>query len=93
MVIDHRAAMTDTGVRCSCGSDSCIVTIDGVWTPSRRTTAAEWAEAFATFTADSVGDWVRRAVRDHAGHGGAMVAEHEADESLFWRFTPAGVES
>jgi hypothetical protein len=88
VTIDHRAAGTDDGVVCCCGSPSCIVTADGVWTPSRPITAAERDEAVETFTAASVSGWVGRMLRDHRGHGGAVVAEHDRDESLYWRLSP-----
>jgi hypothetical protein len=93
VTLEHRAAMTDDGIRCSCGADGCIVTVDGVWTPSRRVDPAEWAEAFETFTAPALGAWVESALRDHRGHGGAIVAEHDADESLYWRLSPAVLSS
>lgn len=88
-MIDHRGRMTDDGVRCSCGSDGCVVTAVGVWTPSRTVNAAEWAEAFATFGSQSTEAFVRRSLDKHRGHGGALVAEHDSDESLYWRFTPS----
>lgn len=80
--------MTDEGLRCGCGSESCVVTADGVWTPSRRTTVEERDEAVETFTAAAVSGWIGRVVRDHRGKGGAIVAEHDTDETLYWRLSP-----
>lgn len=89
MTLDHRARMTDDGFACCCGSESCIVTAVGVWTPSRRVDAVERREAVETFGAQSVELWVVRTLDERRGQGGALIAEHGGDESLYWRLTPS----
>jgi hypothetical protein len=51
-------------------------------------TPIEWAEAFETFTADNVAGWVAVILREHEGHGGQVVAEHDGDGSLYWWLSP-----
>lgn len=87
MVIRHVARMTEDGFRCECGSNRCLITEDGVWTPSRRVSQVERDEALIAFEDPNRRAWMGAVRRSHRGDGG-FVAHHEQDESLFWLLTP-----
>ena len=88
MVTRHHPQMTEDGLMCRCGSEGCIALSGGVWTPSRRITTDERAEAIRTFAAPAAMAWVGAMVEQHRGHGGKLVAEHDVDTSLYWSYVP-----